>query len=108
MTGSYHAGNDETTWTLPVTDDTVDIIVLSSDFGDLAGTILYGGNVIANGATVTTPEDYSAGEVILGHSFDMEVELSRPYVRNREGQADIRARMLIRRLVTAHPIPVIA
>ena len=99
QTGSYDAGDDETTWTLPITDETIDTIVLSDDFGALAGTIIEGDDVTVSGTAVTVADDYSAGEVLLGRAFTKEIQLSRPYRRDGKGIAYVRERLTLRRIV---------
>ena len=85
-TGSYNAGNDETTFTLPWEhdSDTGNIIAIaSSDYA--AGTAGLALDVtLSSTNTVTVPGDYSAGNVIFGRLYDSEVTLSTIYWRADE------------------------
>lgn len=94
LTG-VHAGG-VTTWTLPVADETLDTIVLGPDFGDDAGKIVAPDSVV--GTAVTLAGDHTAGDVAIGRSYVMSVELSRPYQRDAEGNADITALLLVRQV----------
>ena len=91
--GSFAGGN--TTWTLPgsVSDSTLD-------------------RVVANGIVYTTTRpsatqirvsgvDLSAGSHVGGRSFASSVELSRPYLRNIEGFADLSANTTLREFTFA-------
>ena len=96
LTGSYDSGADETTWTLPVTDNTVDTIILGPDFqeaGDIVGPDSVSGN------TVKKDGDWSDGEVAIGRAYTMSIELTRPYIQDRNGNADTDAWVQIRQVV---------
>lgn len=98
LTGTF--GGVNTTWTMPVTDETVDTIILGPDFGANAGKILAPTDVSAT--TVTLAGDYSAGPVVIGRSFTMSVELTRPYRRDYNGIADVQARITIRQVTAQY------
>jgi len=100
VTGTYDAGTGKTTWTLPFTDDTIDAIVLGSDFTVLNGRVLTPDSNVSG--TVQIDGDYSAGQVVIGRLYTKSVELSRPYVRDRNGVADPDARVTMRHIVTQH------
>lgn len=97
LTGVYAAGN--TTWTMPITDETIDTIILGPDFDD-AGKILSPDDVTTD--TVTLAGDYSDGPVVIGRSFTMSVELTRPYRRDYNGIADVQARMTLRQMTAQY------
>jgi hypothetical protein len=81
-TGVYSAGTGKTTWTLPLADSSLDCLVLGNAFGANAGKILTPTN---NGTTsITYDGDYSAGPVQIGRKYTMDVELTRPYVRDTD------------------------
>ena len=83
LTGVHAAGT--TTWTLTVPDEHLDVAVLGPDFGDDAGTVVELTKVTS--VSYTAAGDYSAGDAALGREFTMNLELSRPYVRARDGAA---------------------
>jgi len=97
--GTYDANADETSWTLPVADDSLDTIVLSNTFGDNAGETLEPDTNSAG--TVTKSGDWSNGEVVIGRSFTQSIELSRVYVRDRNDRADTDAWVQIRETVAS-------
>ncbi len=100
ITGSYSAGNDETTWTLPSADPGVDAIVLGPDFGASAGQILTPDDV--SGTDVTISGDYSAGDVCIGRNFLGQVTLSEQSHRDRNGEADLDGMLLLRKMIVRH------
>lgn len=101
--GTFAAGPNETTWILPYLDNTVDAIVLGPDF-TTPGTILTPTSVATVGGVtnVKAAGDQTAGEVTIGRKFNMKVELTRPFRRDRNGQAVIDARLTTRKIVTPH------
>lgn len=84
-TGTYSSG--VTTWTLPCSAVGMNAIVLSSDFGAQAGTMIV--PTSATGTTVTASGDYSAGAVAIGRTFSMNVVLSQLFRRDAAGQPDL-------------------
>jgi hypothetical protein len=99
-TGVYNALADETTWTLPLADETYNCIVLSSDFDDDEGKVV----AVANntGSSVIADGDYSSGEVCLGRKFTLSIELTRPFARARDGAARLDIAVNLKKLLTNH------
>ena len=95
LTGVYSSPN--TTWTLPINDESVDTIVLGPDFGDDAYSSLTPDSV--SGSTVTIAGDYSAGECIIGRSYSASVQLSRPYLKDYQGNSIMNASLYMNRIV---------
>lgn len=101
LTGSYDAGDDETTWTLPIDgDSTINAIVLGNDFGGDAGKVLTPDSV--SGTAVKIAGDYSDGPVKIGRLFDMSIDLPRPYMRLSDGRVDLRGRTNVLSITTSH------
>lgn len=98
LTGVYSSPN--TTWTLPFTDNTLDTIVLGPDFSADAGSILEPDS--NSGGSVVLAGDYSAGEVVIGRSFGMSIELTRPYFRDDRGRAALDAFLAIQRVIASY------
>lgn len=101
--GTYSA--PDTSWTLPFNaeDAGINAIVLSSSFGADAGTVITTGlSVSVNDVTVTG--DYSAGRVMFGRTFDMEVELTPPFLRLQDNNAMLRTDLRIQRVVARHQV----
>lgn len=104
LTGSHAAGT--TTFTLPATPT---VLTGSSQFvgkGSTLNTIVLGpaftsssGNVVSiasyTSTTVTATGNYSAGSAVLGRYFEIDVDLTRPFVRDGRGRADIGGRMAV-------------
>lgn len=103
-TGVYSAIDDETTWTLPINDDSFDTIVLSDDHGSAAGTELTSLTIDdqVDPYEVTVSGDYSAGDVVIGISMTARAQLTRPFIRNRNGQAYSDAYVGVKKVTTAH------
>lgn len=93
LTGSYDGGTDTTTWTLPgsVVDTTLDTAVLGVDFGTSAGDILTVTSAGGTPSTYTVSGQYNAGQVSIGRGYTASLELTRPYVTDRAGNADVDA-----------------
>lgn len=100
LSGSYHAGNDETTWTLPIADETIDRIVLSDSFGATAGNVVTPSSV--SGTSVIASGDYSAGSCILGRRFDFRLEMSRLYQRDDSGRIILSNRVRVQNMLVEH------
>jgi len=89
LTGSLNGSDTE--WTFPVSDETVDTIVLAD------GTVLTPTSV--SGQTVTfVGTDYTGQEAIIGRGFTMSAKLTRPYRRDNDKIADIDAKLFIKRI----------
>lgn len=103
-TGTYDAMTDRTTWTVPSgffgDGSTLNRVVLGPAFGDDAGTVLtlqyYGAT------TVGLDGDYSDGDVCLGCFYEMEVTLSQPFIRDDQGNADLKSTLLHKELIVTH------
>lgn len=91
LTGVHAAGT--TTWTLPgsVVDTTLDTIVLGPDFGSAAGTILTATSAGGTPSTYTVAGSYGAGNAVLGRGYTASLELTRPFVTDQAGNADVDA-----------------
>ena len=101
--GTYSA--PDTTFTLPFnpTDAGINAIVLSSAFGSEAGTVITTGLSVGPSDVVVTG-DYSAGRVMLGRTYDMELELTPPFLRLQDNNAMLRTDLRIQRVVARHQV----
>lgn len=101
LTGSYSAGTGLTTWTLPgtVVDTTLTTAVLGLDFGSAVGDIITITSAGGTPSTYTAVGSYGAGTAVLGRSYTTSLELSKPYVRDRNGLADLDGRIRITKLI---------
>ena len=99
LQGVYSAPN--TTWTFPLKDTTLTTsnckIILSSDFGDEAGTILTPDSVTPGVSTtaIVIAGNYSAGIVAIGRSMICRTRLARPFPRDQQGRADLLAELTL-------------
>ena len=92
--GTYSSSN--TTWSLGITDNTIDTVVLGPGFGSNSGKIV---TVSSSSGTVTaTGVNYSADEVCIGRAYTKSIELSQFYVRGRDGVPDFDSNLTYRRL----------
>jgi len=93
LTGSFAAST--TTWTLTAPyggslrakGSTLNRIVLGPSFGANSGDV-HAIETYGSTNTVSISGDYSAGEAVLGAYFTASVELTRPFVRDRQGNID--------------------
>jgi hypothetical protein len=94
LTGGSFSGSN-TTWTLPgsVSDSTLDRVV--------ANGIVYPTTRPSAVQIRVSGVDLSAGSHVGGRSFASTVELSRPYLRNIEGFADLSANTTLREFTFA-------
>lgn len=84
--GAYEEIGDETTWTLPIEDDTITNVVLGPEFDALAGTFVVATASRGSGETVlVVAGDYSGFPVIVGRPYEMDIQLSQQYMRNVDG-----------------------
>lgn len=110
LEGVFTPGEDEdpgfTTFTLPHYDPTLTVMVLSSEFGDDAGTIIEVEPIDApteeDSPTIVVSGDYSGGLVTVGRPFTARIDLTRPFSRSGDGTARTDTRTTVRRLVTSH------
>lgn len=86
--GSYNAGMDETTWTLPYNQllmDETKMAAVASGSGWAADKL---GEVIPNlvvttGGTIMAPGDWTDGTVSIGRRYTSTLELSRIFIKER-------------------------
>lgn len=95
-TGTFSAG--ATTWTLPFTDSTINAVIPSSGAND--GVLLT--PTRPTSSTVRVTGDYSAIAVTIGRTFTAQIEMSRPFVRDKQGRVNLRAALLVRGLTIHH------
>ena len=55
-----------------------------------------------SGTTVGVQGDVSAVNVVIGCKYTMSVELTRPYIRNEQGQAELDHDLLVDKIVVSH------
>jgi hypothetical protein len=84
--GVYNPATNVTTWTIPAPAAGLNRIVLGVAFGSSSGTAIP--VLSATDNTVTATGNYSAGLVMIGRAFSAAVELTRPYYRDQNGNAD--------------------
>ncbi|RMH26430.1 MAG: hypothetical protein D6692_09345 [Planctomycetota bacterium] len=82
VTGVHSGG--VTTWTLPFTDDNLDLIVQGGDMASPGAEITMTSN---SAGSVTADGDHSAGKAIIGRVFTTMIELPRPFIRGRGDRA---------------------
>lgn len=93
LTGVFAAG--VTTWTLPFTDTTINCIVPGFTANDAVDGVPVTPTT-SPGATITKTGNYSGGVCTLGRTYQAQMELSRPYIRDQQGQTVIGPRLLVR------------
>lgn len=97
LTGTYDAGTERTTWTLPYKHANAVDVVYSDDFpGGVKGmdfTPEYVGEY-----SFRTEGDYSAGEVIAGSRYDVDCELSKIFLRGSDDSSVTTGRLQLRYL----------
>jgi len=98
QTGAYSAPN--TTWTLAAPDTAINCAILGPAFGGEAGKVLTLTTVDAT--HVRCAGDYSAGPALVGRRFTMNVQLSRPYMRDQSGATILDMVLLLNKIVLNH------
>jgi hypothetical protein len=91
VTGTFNVSAQATEFGLPFVPDDLDAIriVLGSAHGDKAETLLDPANYVWSGANVIrVAGNHTAGPVIIGSAYDFELELSRIYLRDGNGNPD--------------------
>lgn len=99
LTGTYSAGT--TTWTLPFTDATLNCIVPSFTAGAATDGVAVTPTT-NTGTTITKTGDYSGGVCTIGRTYPVQLRLSKPFVRDQQGQAILGPRFLVRGLTVFH------
>ena len=96
VTGSYSSGTGLTTWTLPYPHRSVaqGIVPSGTEAGKKLPLTYTGAGATA--ATFTAVGDYSSVAVIFGIPYEMLVEFSRQYVRERDNSSIIQGRYQMR------------
>lgn len=98
IAGSYD-GSD-TSWTLQNAAIEANKVVLGPSFGAIAGTEI---DVTASGSDVVFDgQDYSNGESYVGQSFRYELQPTRMYRRDRNGDADVLGELQINKVGMHH------
>lgn len=101
VTGVYDPDGGWTTFELPYIDYTVNRIVLSDDFGGQAGTV-YQIDWIEGNVAYVYDADLSGGTVAVGRLYPMVVELTRPFVLDRQERPDVDAWVTQRQLTARY------
>lgn len=95
--GSYNSTTNETTWSLPYEDSSIDCVVLSATWDTstikAAGTVVLNPTVSASGGSTTVVAegdwennaDGTDAPAYLGRNFTSEIELSEQFVRDSQG-----------------------
>lgn len=96
--GTYDTSTNETTWSLPYEDSSIDCVVLAATWDTASqktgGTIVNGLTVTASGGTTTVVAvgdyennaDGTDSPAYLGRGYSAEIELSEQFVRSRTGE----------------------
>ena len=96
VTGSYNAGTDTTTWTLPFTPTSSTKIVTSNLFASQSKRMASPVLTVASSSTVTASGDWSGQPAIIGFPYTALVRLSKLYVRDANGAAILGGRVQVK------------
>jgi len=84
LTGSYNAGTDTTTWTLPYEVPTAtEMVVVKRGTGDDKGVSV--ANTRPSTTTVASTGDFSSQVCLLGIPYNMQFRFSKQYIREGTG-----------------------
>lgn len=100
LTGTYNAGTNTTSWTLPWAPSGDVEMVLGDSYGSRAGSS--SGLTKAGGNTVTFPGDYSSGPVYIGVRYKGRFRFSEQYVKDAKQQPIASAIVKIRRMMVTY------
>ena len=98
LTGTYDAGTNKTTWTLPypVPSGAAVEAVLGPEFGTAAG---FGMQLsVLTGATVQVAGDFSGKSAFLGIRYEARFRFSEQYIKDQQNQVIASANIKIRRM----------
>jgi hypothetical protein len=96
LTGVYHAGNDETTWTLPYADTDTYEVILGTAFTNQAGRKLTVTHPTST--TIVADGDFSAGACFVGKPYTFSYQFSQQFKRDAAGAAVAEGRLMMRRM----------
>lgn len=82
VTGTYHSGNDLTTWTLPYPDDfgSTFRVIYGPAWDGLEGSMI-SGTTQATESTITIAGDYSDHSCFIGKEYRMRYEFTEPTIK---------------------------
>lgn len=86
LTGSYDAGTNKTTWTLPYAEANM-TAVLGGGFGTAKGTVL--AVTRPSSTTVTAVGNYASSAVYLGRPYTMRYQLSEIFFKDNNDKSSI-------------------
>lgn len=96
--GTYSGGTGLTTWALPLGDASINLMILGPSFANPGAVYVETGGFtldVAN-SRATKSGDYTAGYVIFGTAYDMDVELTTPYPKTKDNNDNYTAHRQIR------------
>lgn len=96
LTGSYDAGTNLTTWTLPYQDSAAFEVVLSGDFPTSKGNSLTISR--PDSSHITAIGNYSAGLAYIGRKYTMRYRLSEQFMRDYKTNAILDGRLQMRHM----------
>jgi hypothetical protein len=97
LTGSYNAGTNTTTWTLPYSEGAPGVTyqaVLGSGYAIQKGRLL--ALTLATATTVTCPGNFSAAPVYIGRRYTLRHRLSQLLIRDQNGSVFVSAKTVVR------------
>lgn len=102
LTGTYNAITGRTSWSFPspLNDTSIDTVVIGAGNPEEAGKVVSAFNSV--GGAVSIPGRYDFGPCLIGKRFGVDVTLTRPYVRDQAGRADLRKTLLRRKMIVRH------
>lgn len=96
--GSYNAGTGRTTWTMPVSDSTIDAVYVGSSYVNVGARL----TPTVVGSSISVAGDYHTGSVVAGRTFTMRGKLSRQFMRDQNGASILNMRVTHRETVVRH------
>jgi len=89
LTGSYNAGTNITTWTLPYVYDGTMVVAKSGSWSNRKGVDI--STTRPTTSTIAATGDYSASSVIVGVPYTMTYQFSTQHVREKEGTQSVQS-----------------
>ena len=89
LTGSYNAGTNITTWTLPYVYDGTMVVAKSGSWSNRKGVDIT--TTRPTTSTIAATGDYSAASVIVGVPYTMTYQFSTQHVREKEGTQSVQS-----------------
>ena len=93
LTGSYNAGTNKTTWTLPYEDDEDFMVIRGSSWSTNKGLPILG-ITRPTSSTIQVTGNYSANSCIIGRKYEARYRFSEQFMKENQGKSSVNSAYL--------------